>query len=258
MQQFGTIGIVGGGQLGQMLTQAALPLGFTVIALDPTPNSPAQQAGAGQIVKNYSPEAIKELADRADYVTTEFEEGLDPAVLAGLVASGVKINPPPETIYRILDKFDQKTYLSQKGVAMGPFAPIEDAKEAFKLLDQYGGKMLIKTRRGGYDGYGNRVVTNDEEVNKALEDFAGKAIYAEAFVPFVKELAVIVVRNQKGQIVTYPVVETIQQNNICHEVLAPAEIETSARDKVGNVLVMAFGSLGCRRDNRLGQAVEFF
>jgi phosphoribosylaminoimidazole carboxylase PurK protein len=224
MNQQGTIGIVGGGQLGQMLTEAALPLGFKAVVLDPIGNSPAAQAGAGQIVKAYTPEAIKELADKSDYLTTEFEEGLDPEVLAGLVQSGIKLNPAPETIARILDKLEQKTYLSKRGIAMGPFAPIDAAADAYGLLEAYGGKMLIKTRRGGYDGYGNRVVASRPEIDQALTDFVGQPVYAEAFVPFSKELAVIVVRGPNGEIVTYPVVETIQQNNICHEVLAPAEV----------------------------------
>jgi phosphoribosylaminoimidazole carboxylase PurK protein len=229
--QSGTIGIVGGGQLGQMLTETALVLGFKVMALDPTPNSPAAQAGATQIVKDYTPAAIKELADQVDYLTTEFEEGLEPEVLIALVKKGVNINPAPKTIATILDKFIQKTHLSRQGIAMGPFAQIDSAEDAYKLLIDYGGKMLIKTRRGGYDGYGNRVVRYKKEVDQALEDFNGRPVYAEAFVPFVKELAVIVVRNQAGEIAAYPVVETIQRNNICHEVLAPAKINASVRDK---------------------------
>jgi 5-(carboxyamino)imidazole ribonucleotide synthase len=228
MDQQGTIGIIGGGQLGQMLTEAALPLGFQVTVLDPTANSPAKQAGAAQIIKDYTPEAIKELARQADYLTTEFEEGLDPQVLTELVKSGVKLNPAPETIARILDKFEQKIYLSKQGVAMGPFTAIGSKEDAYKALEQYGGKMLIKTRRGGYDGYGNRVVNSQQDVDQALQDFAGKPVYAEAFVPFIKELAVMVVRGQDGEIATYPVVQTIQQNNICHEVLAPAEVPPAA------------------------------
>jgi phosphoribosylaminoimidazole carboxylase PurK protein len=227
MKQPGTIGIVGGGQLGQMLTEAALKLGFKVIVLDPAPNSPAKQAGAEQIVKDY--DSIAELAQRVDYLTTEFEEGLDPALLKELAQSGVNINPAPQTIALILDKLEQKKYLADHGVAMGPFTPIETAKDAYELLQEYGGKMLIKTRRGGYDGYGNRVVTGNTDIDQAFADFAGKPIYAEAFVSFDKELAVIAVRDTVGEIVAYPVVETIQRDNICHEVLAPAQVNEQVK-----------------------------
>lgn len=231
MKPHGTLGIIGGGQLGQMLTQAATTLGFKVIVLDPTANSPAAQAGAEQIVKDYDRAAVEELASKADFLTTEFEEGLDIETLEHLAATGVKVNPHPQTIALILDKLNQKNYLSDKSIAMGLYAPIETARDAYKLLDKYDGKMLIKTRRGGYDGYGNRVVSSKEEVDQALADFAGQPVYAEAFVPFDKELAVMVVRSTAGDIVTYPVVETIQKNNICHEVLARAEIDATITQK---------------------------
>lgn len=239
--QSGTIGIIGGGQLGQMLTEAALPLGYKVIVLDPTTHSPAAQAGAEQIVKGYDKATVEELALKSDYLTTEFEEGLDIETLEHLAQTGVKINPAPDTIAQILDKLNQKNYLSEKGIPMGQFAAIESTEDAYSHLEKYGGKMLIKTRRGGYDGYGNRVVSTKEEVDKALIDFAGKPVYAEAFVPFVKELAVMVVRNLDRQIAAYPVVETIQQNNICHEVMAPAEIEEAVRLQASEIALKVAG-----------------
>ena len=207
-----------------MLTQAALPLGFKVVVLDPTENSPAAQAGADQIIAKYDKAGLERLAEKSDYLTTEFEEGLDPDLLDHLVKSGAKLNPAPKTIALIADKLEQKNYLTKQGIAMGPYQSIASANSAHELLNKYGDKMVIKTRRGGYDGYGNRVVSSKEEIDQALEDFEDKDLYAEAFVEFEKELAVMVVRSDKGDIVTYPVVETIQANNICHEVLVPAEV----------------------------------
>jgi phosphoribosylaminoimidazole carboxylase PurK protein len=238
MKQSGKLGIIGGGQLGQMLTQAALPLGFAVTVLDPIANSPAAQAGATQIIKGYDQAAIEELADQVDFLTTEFEEGLDPEVLSKLS----NLNPAAKTIGLILDKLGQKDYLAKNGLEMGDYANILNKESAYKLLDTYEGKMLIKTRRGGYDGYGNRVVTSRQEVDQALKDFAGKPVYAESFVPFDKELAVMVVRGSNNEIMTYPVAETIQKNNICHQVLAPAEIDESVRQKATN-MAMQIASL---------------
>jgi 5-(carboxyamino)imidazole ribonucleotide synthase len=229
MKQSGTIGIVGGGQLGQMLTQAALPLGFQVIVLDPQDNSPAAQVGASQIVRNYDARAISELADQVDFLTTEFEEGLDVNILKSISEKGIAVNPAPNTIALILDKSTQKNYLSKAGIAMGSYAEIKTADDAVKLLDKYNGKMVIKTRTGGYDGYGNRVVVNKEQIAQAFEDFKNRLLYAEAFIEFKKELAVMAVRNKDGEIITYPVVETIQKNNICHEVRAPADINESVK-----------------------------
>ncbi len=231
MQPTGTIGIIGGGQLGRMLCQAASELGFKVIVLDPTPNSPAAQAGAQQLIKNYDEEGIRQLANLVNYVTTEFEEGLDPIVLERLEQSGINISPSARTISLIVDKLTQKDYLSKAGITMGPYGAIETADDGYQLLEKYGGKMLIKTRRGGYDGYGNRVVKSRQEVDEALTIFAGKPVYAEAFVKFRKELAVMAVRSTKREIVTYPVVETVQKDSICHEVLAPAEIDESIKQQ---------------------------
>src|SRR5579884_1441912 len=244
MPQSGTIGIIGGGQLGRMLTEAAIALGFQVTVLDPVADSPAAQSGASQIVKAYGEASINELASQTDYLTTEFEEGLDPKILDNLAIKGVKLNPEPQTVAIILDKYKQKNYLSSRGVAMGEYAAIKDQKEAYSLLEKFGGKMVIKTRRGGYDGYGNRVVDSREGVNRALEDFKGKALYAEKFVPYQKELAVIAVRGQDGTIITYPVVETIQKNNICHEVLAPAAVKEDAEEKATAMARQVAGIFG--------------
>jgi phosphoribosylaminoimidazole carboxylase PurK protein len=239
MQQTGTVGIIGGGQLGQMLAQAARPLGFKVTVLDPGLNSPAAQAGAQQIVKPYTEEAINELARQVDFLTTEFEEGLNPEDLEKF--AGI-LNPAPKTIALLLDKVIQKNYLSKNGVAMGEYHTIGSADEAYGLLEKYGGKMLVKTRRGGYDGYGNRLVASRKQVDQALKDFDGRQVYAEAVVPFAKELAVMVVRGRKGDVVTYPVVETIQKNNICHEVLAPAQIDEATKQKALDLAQQAAGS----------------
>jgi phosphoribosylaminoimidazole carboxylase PurK protein len=236
-----SIGIIGGGQLGQMLTQAALPLGFDVTVLDPQAGSPAYLAGADQIVGDYNEASITKLAAQSDYLTTEFEEGLDTDLLSK-ISSSSKLNPAPKTIALILDKVIQKNYLKAKGVAMGQYTSFETHHQAGQLLKDYGGKMLIKTRRGGYDGYGNRLVDNRASLDKALSDFAGQPVYAEAFVPFIKELAVMAVRDLDGAIITYPVVETIQKNNICHEVLAPAQVDYETMQRATDLALKVAGA----------------
>lgn len=221
------IGIVGGGQLGRMLTLAALPLGFKVVVVDPTPNCPAAQVGAEQITADlYDEMALQELAARADYLTVEIEH-LDAAALETLVETGIKVNPAPSTIRLIQDKFLQKKFLHEANIPVAPFTDISDTASATAALKKFGGKMIIKTRHGAYDGRGNMVVSSEEDIAKALEAFEGRALYAEAFVPFVKELAVMVARSTENDVVLYPIVETIQQRNICIEVLAPAPIKNA-------------------------------
>lgn len=219
-----TIGIVGGGQLGRMLTLAALPLGFKVVVVDPGADSPAAQVGAEQIVGGLHDEAaLRQLAERADYITVEIEH-LDADVLEALANNGAQVNPAPATIRLIQDKLIQKQFFTKAGVPVAPFAGLESEAEGLELLEKFGGKMLVKTRLGAYDGRGNMVVASPDELKEALEHFAGKPLYAEAFIPFTKELAVMAARAQDGSVKTYPVVETIQERNICLEVIAPAQI----------------------------------
>lgn len=225
-----TIGIIGGGQLGQMLTLAAKKLDFNVIVVDTKPNSPAAQVGAEEIVsQNYDEASLRQLAERSDFLTTEFEEGLDMEILKSLKELGKPIYPKPETIQLVQDKYVQKKLMTENGVPAGDFAAIQTVDDAKRLLVEYGGKMLIKTRKGGYDGNGNMVVASDEDIARAFEIFEARELYAEKFVNFTKELAVMVAISTSGEVAVYPVVETVQERNICLEVIAPADIsETQA------------------------------
>lgn len=219
-----TIGIIGGGQLGRMLTLAAKPLGFDVIVVNPAPNSPAAQVGAEEIVADlYDQKALNELAERADFITIEIEH-MDAGALEIIAAMGTPVNPAPTTIAIIQDKLWQKQLLRKAGVAVVDFVEIKNADDAHQTLKLFGGRMLLKTRTGAYDGRGNRVIKKESEIKNAMKDFGDTPLYAEKFVPFTKELAVLVARDMKGRIVVYPPVETIHKNNICHEVLSPAPI----------------------------------
>lgn len=218
-----TIGIVGGGQLARMLTLAALPLGFSVVVVDPTENCPAAQVGAKQIIGNfYDKKALQELATQVDYITIEIEH-IDTAELENL-AHLKPVNPAPSTINLMQDKLKQKQFLQSHNIPVAPFAEITSTDQAKKLLEDFKNKMLIKTRRGAYDGRGNMVVKNNQDLQTALATFKGQPLYGEMFIPFKKELAVMVARDMAAKISTYPVVETIHKRNICVEVLAPASI----------------------------------
>jgi phosphoribosylaminoimidazole carboxylase PurK protein len=220
-----TIGIIGGGQLGRMLALAASPLGFEVVVLDPGAGSPAAQVGAQQIVGDFhDPLALRKLAEVSDFVTIEFEH-LDAGALREIAkTSAASFNPTPATISLIQDKLRQKQFLVEHGIAVGPFAAVENVAAAAVALEAYG-SMVLKTRTGGFDGRGNRVVTSRVELAEAFASFNGTSLYAEQLVPFEKELAVMVARSTAGEVVAYPVVETVHERNICVEVLAPAPVD---------------------------------
>lgn len=225
MEYENTIGIIGGGQLGRMMTPDAKRLGYEVIVVDPTPNSPAYQVGADQIVASLTDEtATRELAKRSRFLTFEIEH-INTTVLRELRAGGVSINPSPETLDIIKDKLAQKRFLESAGIPTACFAPIQDRLDILEVADEFAYPFLLKSRFGGYDGRGNAVIRGKEDVDAVLNKFGNQSLYAEKFVPFQKELAIIVARSMSGDIATYPVVETIHKNNICHTVLAPAPID---------------------------------
>jgi 5-(carboxyamino)imidazole ribonucleotide synthase len=232
MSQKKTIGIIGGGQLGQMLTIAAKQLGFDVVVVVTAPHSPAAQAGAKEIISNnYDEVSLRKLASQVDYLTTEFEEGLDMEVLAAIGDLGIPIFPRPKTLGLIQDKYKQKKFLSEHDIAIGPFAEVTTFEDATALLKEYGGKMVMKTRTGGYDGNGNKVISSEADIREAFQMFKDRRLYAEKFVPFVKELAVMVAVGLDRSVAVYPVVETIQERNICLEVIAPAHISEEAAEQ---------------------------
>lgn len=217
------IGIVGGGQLGRMLTEAAQPLGYHVTVVDPTPNCPAAQVGAEQIQAGLRYEAaVNELAGRTDVVTWEIEH-IDSGVLADLVSAGYHVEPDPDTLRTIQDKYEQKNFLRWRGLPVADFSLVEHGQALTQAVGDMGSSLIIKSRTGGYDGRGNLVYEGQsiDELHAAL----GHSLYAEQMVAFDKELSVVAARDLAGNVALYPTVETIHEDNICHTVISPAEID---------------------------------
>lgn len=221
-----TIGIVGGGQLGRMLAQAAHKLGFLVAVLDPTPNSPAGQVADKQIIGSFKDkEKILELGRSSDFVTFEIESA-NAEALEELIKEGKSVNPSPKTLSIIKDKFNQKVFLSENNIPVADFALIENKDDCEKQGELFGYPFLLKARFDAYDGRGNFVIKSKNDIELAFEKLSKSPLYAESFVPFVKELSVVCARSMDGEIITFPVVETIHKNNICHIVRSPAPVES--------------------------------
>ena len=222
------LGIIGGVQLGMMLTEAAknMPLDISkVIVLDPTENCPAAKVGAEQIVADFKDESsIRELADRCDIITYEIESG-DSIVLKKL-ESKCQINPSPETLFIIQDKLSQKKFLKENNIPVGKFSEITLRSELEAKIEEFGLPILLKTRRDAYDGRGNFKITSVEQISDALNLFEGRSLMVEEFVDFKMEVSVIAARNTVGEIKTYPVVENIHEDNILKMTIAPARINT--------------------------------
>jgi len=231
------LGIIGGGQLGMMLTEAAkkMPEHISkVIVLDPNQNCSASLVGAEQITADFKNEdAIVELSKKADVITYEIESG-DSEVLKS-VENNAEINPSPETLKIIQDKFLQKTFLQNNNIPIPEFIKVESLDEVKEGLKKFGYPALLKARRDAYDGKGNFKIDSENEVEKAYDYFKGQKLMLEKFVPFKMEVSVIASRNTKGEIKTFPLVENIHEKNILRQTIAPARTNNKVSQKASKI-----------------------
>ena len=229
------LGIIGGGQLGMMITEAAQNLSdeiSEITVLDPTENCPAAQAGAKQIVGDFKDElAILKLAEQSDIITYEIESG-NTDVLSKLKA---EIEPSPSTLGIIQDKFSQKTFLSENELPVSQFYEITSLDDLHEKINELGLPVLLKARRDAYDGRGNFKIASENEIEKAYQHFDGKSLMVEKFVVFKMEVSVIAIRNTKGKIATYPLVENIHEDNILKMTIAPARVSDDVISDAGEI-----------------------
>ncbi len=249
-----TIGLLGGGQLGQMLCEAANPLGVKVIILDEE-NSPAKQVNAknahirGSFVDK---EKIRELARHCDILTVEIEH-VDTHILEEIEEKGVEVvidgkkttkrvecQPNWRTIRTIQDKFVQKMHLKKNGIAVAESLEVADTERAVAAVSRdFGFPFMLKARKDAYDGRGNYPVVAAEDIPKALGALRDRGLYAERWAEFKMELAVMVVKTEDAvddpeDTIAYPAVETKHEDSICKLVYAPArniskELQTKAQ-----------------------------
>jgi len=225
------IGIVGGGQLGKMMALPAKSMGFTVTVVDPTPQSPAGQCVDREITGGYSDaEATRKLAEVSDFITVEIEH-INTDALAEVAKKGTPVNPSPKTIDVIKNKFAQKEFLAKAGIPVAPYLAVESKTDIVNAAKKFGYPFLLKARFDAYDGRGNALIKKPADIDTALEKFGNRELYVEKFVPFVKELAIMIARSTDGDIVPYPIVETIHKNNILHLTIAPARVDKKIADK---------------------------
>ncbi|KAJ2787985.1 phosphoribosylaminoimidazole carboxylase ade2 [Coemansia interrupta] len=253
------IGILGGGQLGRMFIEAASRMNIEVRVLDPTKQSPAKQISnfVSHIDEPFtSSEAIKKLAQECDVLTVEIEH-VNCDELAAVEKLGLaEVRPSSSTVRLIQDKYLQKCYLEKHNLSLPEYVKCDTLEEAQDAGRRFGYPFVLKCRLGAYDGRGNYVVKSETDVAPGFEFLGSKMLYAEKFVPFVKELAVMVVRRPSGQVATYPVVETVQRDNICELVYAPAQIDGQVRELAMKV---ATDTISCLPEGSAGIfGVEMF
>ncbi|MCY4397312.1 MAG: 5-(carboxyamino)imidazole ribonucleotide synthase [Rhodospirillaceae bacterium] len=245
------IGILGGGQLGRMIALAAAPLGYRCAVLTPEADSPASQVAWRTVVAPYDDaEALARFADLSDVVTLEFENV--PAATVAALAARVRTAPRDRVLAVTQDRLKEKIFAQEAELETVAFAAV-DSGDLSAMTDTVGFPAILKTRRLGYDGKGQRRVANLEEARQACRALGGSLI-AEAVCPFDKELSAIVARSEGGDVRSFDAVENEHENHILRTTMAPARVPDAVRREAE--------AAACRLAERLSLvgllAVEFF
>jgi 5-(carboxyamino)imidazole ribonucleotide synthase len=220
------VGVIGGGQLARMMIPPAVALGIEVRVLAEAPDASARLAATA--VGDYRDErTVLEFARGCDVITFDHEH-VPQAVLQALVAAGSAVHPGPDALLYAQDKLMMRERLSQLGVPQPDWARVQSADELAAFLADHGGRAVVKTPRGGYDGKGVRVVADAHEADDWLAD---GPLLAEELVSFRRELAQLIARRPSGPSRIWPLVETVQRGGVCAEVIAPAPQASDAVER---------------------------
>ena len=235
-----TIGLIGGGQLGRMLAMAAARLSYRVVVLEPQADCPAAQVGNRQFVAAYDdPAALAELAAACDVVTYEFENV--PVAAAEALARDVTVYPPPKALEVAQDRLVEKRFLNACGIPTAAFRAVDSQADLEAALAEFDGKGVLKTRRLGYDGKGQRVLASPKDSPEgAFDALGGVPLILESFVAFEREISIIAARSPEGLVACYDPAENVHLNGILHTSTVPARIgtdtEAAARDDAEKLL----------------------
>jgi 5-(carboxyamino)imidazole ribonucleotide synthase len=243
-QRVGIIGIIGGGQLAWMMAAAASKLDRQLIIQTPNATDPAVAIASGVIFAEVSDAiATQDLAQKCDVITFE-NEFVDLVALANLVQQGTLrgtvFRPSLTTLQPLLDKYNQRCYLQSQNLPTPTFT--SPAPAIIPSLP-----TVLKTRRMGYDGQGTFIVKTPAEYCAIVDRVGAENLIQEAFIPFERELAVMVARSPQGEIVCYPIVETQQRHQVCHAVIAPAMIGPDLAgeiDRIARAIVTGLDGVG--------------
>jgi 5-(carboxyamino)imidazole ribonucleotide synthase len=242
-----TIGILGGGQLGRMLSLAAARLGFDVVILTPEANSPASRVSAGAIVAGYEDlVALDALAERCDVITCEFEN-VPALALAHLERRGASVAPGSDAFAIAQDRLAEKTFLNQAGLPTVAFAAVASEAELRAALEQFGAPLLLKSRHGGYDGKGQAWVRSPGEAAAAMQAIGDRPAIVETPADFVRECAVIAARGRDGSTALYPLTRSEHEAGILRRTLTPAgaaPATLAAAAQAADRLLNALGYVG--------------
>jgi 5-(carboxyamino)imidazole ribonucleotide synthase len=230
------VAMVGGGQLARMTHQAAIALGQSLRVLSVGPDESAALVAADVRLGDHRDlAALRDLADGATVVTFDHEH-VPTEHLRALEKGGVRVAPGPAALVHAQDKLVLRRALAEAGEPQPAWTEARTVHEVAEFAEEVGWPVVLKTPRGGYDGKGVFVLDGPDQVADLLERHG--TLLAEERVPMVRELAVQVARSPFGQVAVWPVVETVQRDGVCHEVLAPAPELDEARATAAQELAL--------------------
>ena len=231
-----TIGILGGGQLGRMLSVAAARLGFRTHIYEPGANPPAGDVAHAVTTAAYEDEAaLAAFAAACDVVTFEFENV--PTAALDLIEAQVPIRPGREALRISQDRLTEKTFLQGLGLSVAPFADVPDQAAMTEAVSRIGAPSILKTRRFGYDGKGQARLAAPKDAAAAFADMQGAPAILEGFVDFTHEVSVIAARSPKGDVACFDPGENVHRDGILHTTTVPARL--SAGQRTDAVLIAA-------------------
>ncbi|WP_078382299.1 5-(carboxyamino)imidazole ribonucleotide synthase [Sutcliffiella halmapala] len=224
------VGIIGGGQLGRMMAVAARAMGYQIAVLDPTPNSPCGQLADFEITAAFNDmEAIKKLAEISDVVTYEFEN-IDYEALTWLEENAYL--PQGSQVLKVSQhRGTEKRAMEAAGLQVAPFIEVNTPNELREAIDQLGLPAVLKTCRFGYDGKGQVVLKDKNALAQAEELLTHGECVLEKWIPFQKEVSVVVARSITGDTVAFPVAENEHRENILYKSIVPAQVSEEVKNK---------------------------
>lgn len=241
-----TIGILGGGQLGRMLSVAAAQLGFDVSIYTDEPDSPASRVSARTMVASYNDgAALADFARGVDVVTTEFEN-VPAATADALIAAGAVVRPDPRALAVAQDRFDEKTFFNANGVATPAFAAIASQADLDAAIATIGAPAILKTRRLGYDGRGQVRIATAADGNDAYAKLGAPGIL-EGFCAFEREISIIAARSAEGEIAFYDLCENEHAQGILSRTTLPAKVRAPVLERAqraARTALLAFDYVG--------------
>ncbi|HAC66060.1 MAG TPA: 5-(carboxyamino)imidazole ribonucleotide synthase [Cyanothece sp. UBA12306] len=233
------VGVIGGGQLAWMMAEAAQKLGIDLVIQTPSKGDPAVSI-AKEVVFASIDDAVAtaKLSTLCDVITFE-NEFINLEALKSLETQGVCFRPSLKVLNPLLDKYQQRCYLKKIGLPTPQFAALENPSQL-----EFDFPLVLKSRRHGYDGQGTFIIQSLEQLKATCNRLEGVSLMVEQFIPFERELAVMAARSVTGEVIVYPVVETYQQDQVCHWVIVPAGVSEKIQKEIREIADHLLNQLG--------------